>query len=80
MNTGDVLSLVHVTVLDTVAVLPQASLAVNVLVCDLAQPLLVIAPSLEVIVGVLQASVAVAVPHAAFISACDGLQPKVTFV
>jgi hypothetical protein len=30
--TGGVISLVHVTVLETVAVLPQPSLAVNVLV------------------------------------------------
>ena len=32
--TGGVTSLVHVTVLDVVAVLPQASVAVKVLVCD----------------------------------------------
>jgi hypothetical protein len=36
---GGVISAVHVTVLDVVAVLPQASTAVHVLVCDLAHPL-----------------------------------------
>ena len=35
-----VLSKVHVTVLETVVVLLQASLAVNVLVCDRLHPLL----------------------------------------
>ena len=34
MIEGGTRSLVHVTVLEAVAVLPQASLAVNVLVCD----------------------------------------------
>ena len=32
LNTGAVRSLVHITVLETVAVLPQPSLAINVLV------------------------------------------------
>ena len=36
---GGVRSLVHVTVDDAVAVLPQASVAVNVLVCERRQPL-----------------------------------------
>ena len=36
---GGVRSLVHVTVDDAVAVLPQASVAVNVLVCELEHPL-----------------------------------------
>jgi len=34
LMTGGVRSLVHVTVLEVVAVLPHASVAVNVLVCD----------------------------------------------
>jgi hypothetical protein len=38
--TGGVRSAVHVTVLDAVAVLPQASLAVNVLVCEREHPVL----------------------------------------
>jgi len=42
---GAVTSTVHVAVLDAVAVLPQASVAVNVLVCDLKHPLLTIGPS-----------------------------------
>ena len=36
---GGVRSLVHVTVDDAVAVLPQASVAVKVLVCELEHPL-----------------------------------------
>ena len=61
-----------------VAELPQASEAVNVLTCDLKHPLVVIAPSLEVMVGVPQASVAVAVPSEVLRSV--GLQPSVTLV
>src|SRR6266496_4014426 len=77
--TGGVLSPVHVTVLDVVAVLPQASVAVHVLVCDLAQVPLT-GPSLDVTVGVPQASVAVADPSAASIAADDGLHPGVNVV
>ena len=77
---GAALSAVHVIVLDVVAVLPQASLAVNVLVCEREQILLVIVPSLEVIVVLPHASVAVALPSAALISAADGLQPNVVVV
>src|SRR5262245_11652 len=58
VNTGAVLSAVHVTVLDAVDVLPQASLAVNVLVWLREQLVLLIVPSLIVTVGVPQASVA----------------------
>ena len=61
-----------------VAVLPQASVAIKVLVCDLEQPVLFINPSLEVTVGVPQASVAVAEPRDA--SILVGLQPSVTSV
>ena len=42
---GPVLSAIHLTVLETVAVLPQASVAVNVLVLDLLQPSETTAPS-----------------------------------
>ena len=77
---GTALSTDHVIVLDAVAVLPQASIALNVLVCDREQLLLVTLPSLEVIVVLPQASVAVAVPRAALISAADGLQPSVVVV
>jgi hypothetical protein len=77
---GGVSSAVHVTVLDAADVLLQASLAVNVLVCERAHPLLDTDPSLELTVGVLTASVAVAVPSAAFISPTDGLQAKVNVV
>ena len=80
VTPGAVLSAVHVIVLDAVAVLPQASLAVNVLVCEREQLLLVTLPSLEVMVVLPQASVAVAVPSAALISAADGLQPSVVVV
>ena len=75
MITGGVISSVQFTVLVSVAVLPHASVAVNVLICDLKHPLLLIVPSLELTVGVPQASVAVAVPSAALIAAADGLQP-----
>ncbi len=69
---GAVLSLAHCAVRDVEAVLPQASTALQVLVCDFTQSP-VTAPSLCVSVGVPQASVAVAVPSAASIAAEDGL-------
>ena len=71
-----VLSNVHVTVLDVVDVLPHASLAVNVLICDLLHPLLCNKPSLNEIVTGPQASVAVAVPNAKEISEAIGLHPS----
>jgi hypothetical protein len=74
--TGAVLSEVHVTVLDAVAVLPQASLPVHVLVCEREHPLLLTEPSLDDRVGVPQPSVAVAVPNALLISPADGLHPR----
>lgn len=73
-----VLSNVHVTVLETVDVLPHPSLAVNVLVCDRPHPLLCKAPSVDDIVGVPHASVAVAVPSAAVIADEVGLHPNGT--
>jgi hypothetical protein len=73
---GGVKSSVHVTVREVVEVLLHASLAVNVLVCDLEHVLLLILPSLCVIVTAPQASVAVAEPSARFISEAAGLQPK----
>ncbi len=75
---GGVLSAVHTTVLDVVAVLPQASLAVNVLVCDAEQLPVITVPSAEVIVTAPHASVAVALANAVLISATAGLQPNVT--
>ena len=80
MITGGVTSAIHVTVLDAVAVLPQASIAVNVLVCERCTAVVVTVPSVEDTVVVLQPSVAVAVPRAALISAADGLQPSVVVV
>ena len=76
---GGVLSLVQVTVLDAVAVLPQAFVAVHVLVCDLAQEP-VTGPSTGVKVNVPQASLAVALPSAASIAADVGLHPSVEVV
>ena len=61
---GGVTSAVQVNTWAHVAVLPQASVAVYVLVCDRPHPLDVILPSADVIVGVPQASVAVAAPAA----------------
>src|SRR4026209_1461133 len=65
---GGLGALRHVTVLVIVALLPQPSMAVNVLVCEEEQLLVDIAPSVEVIVTVLHPSVAVAEPSAAVIS------------
>jgi hypothetical protein len=73
---GGVTSTIHVTVLDAVDVLPHASIAVHVLVCERLQTVLVTGPSLEDNVGVLHTSVAVAVPSALLISPADGLQPS----
>ena len=55
-------------------------MAVNVLVCDREHPLLDTEPSLDVTVGVLTASVAVAVPSASLIAPAEGLQPNVNVV
>jgi hypothetical protein len=63
-----------------VAVLPQASLAVNVLVCEALHEVVVIVPSVDVIVVVLQPSVAVAEPSAAEIADEVGLQPSDSLV
>jgi hypothetical protein len=63
-----------------VAVLPQASTAVNVLVCEALHEEVVIVPSVDVIVVVPQASVAVAEPRAALISEAEGLQPSASLV
>ena len=73
---GAVRSSVHVVVLDAVDVLPHASLAIHVLVCDREQPVLTTAPSLCNKVVAPHASVAVAVPRAAFIDEATGLQPR----
>jgi hypothetical protein len=78
--TGGVRSEIHIIVLDAVAVLPQPSMAVHVLVCERSHPLLVTAPSEEFTVGVPQASEADAVPRAALISAAVGLHPSVVVV
>src|SRR6266487_1402443 len=74
VSVGAVTSNVHVAVRDVVDVLPQPSVAVHVLVCERPQPLLCTAPSDEVSVGVLHASVATALPNAALIADVDGLQ------
>ena len=63
-----------------VAVLPQASIAINVLICEALQEVVVTAPSVNVIVAVLQPSEALAEPSAAVISEAEGLQPSVTSV
>jgi hypothetical protein len=77
VNPGAVTSSVHVTVLDTVDVLLQASVAVNVLVCERLHPLLTTGPSPDVIVGdAVQKSVAVAVPSEP--AGFAGLQPRFT--
>ena len=77
---GGLGALNQVTVLVIVAVLPQASMAANVLVCEEEQVLVDTAPSVKEIVGELQPSVAVAEPRAAVISDEAGLQPSETLV
>src|SRR5206468_9632563 len=77
---GGVRSLVQVTVLEVVALLPQASTTVNVLICVTVHPAVVAAASEELTVGVPQASVAVAVPSAPSIAADVGLHAKVFVV
>ena len=78
MNTGAVLPEVQVTVRDIVAVLPQPSVAVNVLVWEREQPSLVTLPSVDVIVGLPQPAVAVAPLRAVVIAPAPGLQPRLT--
>ena len=73
---GGLGALIHVTVLEVVAVLPQASTAVNVLVCDAEQEDVDTVPSVTVIVGVPQASEALAEPSPALISEAAGLHPR----
>jgi len=73
---GAVKSSVHVAVRDAVDVLPQRSVAVNVLVCERKHPLLCMVPVDDVTVGVPQASVAVALPNAVSIAAEVGLHPN----
>jgi hypothetical protein len=74
---GAVWSNVHVAVLDVVAVLPHASVAVNVLICDRKHPLLCNGPSTGVeTVAPPQASVDVPLPNAASIAAVLGLHPS----
>jgi hypothetical protein len=77
---GGLGALVQLTVLVIVAELPQPSTAVKVLVCEDEQEVVDTAPSVEVILTALQASVAVADPRAAVISVAKGLQPRVTLV
>ena len=73
-------ALSQVTVLVMVAVLPQPSTAVNILVCEDEQLDVDTAPSVNVIVAVLHPSEAVAVPRDAAISEAEGLQPSVSLV
>jgi hypothetical protein len=77
VTIGGVISNVQVTVRDAEPVLPHASVAVHVLVCDLAQFVLPTAPSDAVGVRApSQLSEAVAPPNAPLIVADDGLHPS----
>ena len=79
--TGLVVSSVQVTVRDTgAAVLPHASVALQVRVCDRPHPLVLTVPSVKLGVTGPQLSVAVAVPSAALMSDALGLQPSVRVV
>jgi hypothetical protein len=73
--SGAVVSTTQVMVRDVPDTLPQASVAVKVLVCVRLQPLEITLPSLNDTTGVPQLSVAEAVPSAALIWAAVGLQP-----
>jgi hypothetical protein len=77
VNDGAVLSSVHVTVEEAVALLPQPSEAVKVLVWEAAHAFVVTGPSVKLIAGVPHTAEAVAVPRAALISEADGLHPSV---
>ena len=79
MNTGAVISSVQVTVRDAVDVLPQPSVAVKVLVCDL-KHVPDTEPSPDVTVGTPHPSVADALPRAAVIALASGLHPNGTAV
>ena len=78
VKVGDVISDIQLTVLETLAVLPHASVAIKVLTCDLVQPEDCMAPSLCVIVADPHASLAAALPNAVSISGEVGLHPNVT--
>ena len=74
MITGGVVLNDQLTVLDVVAVLPHASVAVHVRVCDCTQePLTALVVTVRLTAP--QASLAVALPRAASIAADDGLHP-----
>ena len=60
--------------------MPQASVALNVLVCARLHPVLCTGPSLDTIVGALHASVADAFPSATLMTAAVGLQPNIVDV
>jgi len=74
VNTGGVTSTVQVNTCVQVAVFPQPSVAVYVLVCVLKQPFGITAPSDDVMPGVPQSSVAVAAPGAG--TPPPGLHPR----
>ena len=76
VKTGGVTSDVHITVLDTLDVLPQASDALNVLDCEILHSLLTTTPSVNVTVSAPQASVAFAPPSASVIEFNEGLQRR----
>jgi len=57
--------------------LPQASVAIKILVCERKHPLLLIVPVETVTVGVPHASLAFALPNAASMAAEVGLHPSV---
>src|SRR5678815_1062978 len=78
VNKGGVRSVNQFTILDAVDILPQSSIAVNVLVWVRLHPLLIIAPSDDTSIGMPQASVAVPTPSAAVIEDAAGLQPRFT--
>ena len=77
---GDDVFSTHVTVLEAEAMLPHASVAVHVLVCERLHPINCIAPSATVALTGLQLSLANADPSAASMSPELGLQPRLSVV
>jgi hypothetical protein len=72
--------MIQITVLNVLLTLPHESREVNVLVCVLSHPFSIISESKALTTGIMQLSVAVAVPRALSIELEVGLQPRFNVV
>ena len=79
-STGGIVSMIQCTVLDVLLTLPHESWEVNVLVCDLSHPFSIISESRVFTTGVMQLSVAVALPRALSMELKEGLHPRSSVV